>query len=72
MNLFTPVVIERTDSRLIRHGSVMEARAEAERLARANPGKEFAVYSPIVIVRVPLIPVREERIDGGVEADLPF
>ena len=37
------VVLREDDARLRRHGTDIAARAEAERLARENPGRRFYV-----------------------------
>ena len=40
------VVLEVADRSLVRHDTLKAAVAEADRLAKENPGKEFVILSP--------------------------
>lgn len=71
-DLFTPIVIERSDTRHVRHDYKCVAIAEAQRLARLHPGKAFAVYIPILIVESPPAPLKETKVIDGTEIDIPF
>lgn len=62
------VVIEEGDSRLFRHPDAVRARYEAQRLARANPGKLFFVVSVLAAYSVPS-PMKEENF---VIDEIPF